>query len=303
MSDSPDSIVDSPSPAINIERSLFWGLIVMTGLYAIDVFMYCYSTQMFVSSSTVARRTARMYIILGAVILSLITVTVITDAVLLEFMWIDHRDTPGGPLAYFTVTLSAWWQVLSTVTSQVANACGDALLLYRCYIIYNGSWAVVAFPFIVYLGTLAMALVMAIQSANSDFFKGPTVNFGVPWIALSVTLNIVVTALILFRILKARRSMSRFSSSTSSRQSHGDVYTSLVAILIESSLPFSLLGLVAAVTYGKGIDEGAGFLLIWSAFAALSPQFIIFRVASGRAWTRNVASDMESESCIFQQPK
>ncbi|KAJ7586814.1 hypothetical protein C8J56DRAFT_766324, partial [Mycena floridula] len=253
--------------------------------------MYFYSTHLFIISTNTARRTTRLYIAFGGLILALTTVTVFTDAVLLEFMWIDHRDFPGGPLSYLAATTSAWWQVLGTATGQVTNFCGDALLLYRCYVIYNGRWSIIIFPIILYLGSFAMAMVMLVQSAipGSPFFRGVTVNFGVPWAALSVALNFTVTALITFRILKARHSAKKHFAD---RISSIDVYTSLVAILVESSLPFTVLGLIFAVTYGKNVDEGPAFLLVWSAFSALSPQFIIFRVASGHAWTRNVASDV-----------
>ncbi|KAF7348573.1 hypothetical protein MVEN_01374900 [Mycena venus] len=248
------------------------------------------------SSDPEARRNARSYILFGGLLLALLTISVFTNSVFLEFMWIDHRDTLGGPLGFLASFSSVWWQTLGTASTQVTNFLGDGLLMYRCYVIWNTRWSILVFPFILYLGSIAMAMIMLVQSAlpGSDFFRGKTVDYGVPWAALSVSLNVTLTALITLRILLARRAIKQFQVSD---KSFG-VYFSVAAMVIESSLPFSLLGLIFAVTYGKNLDIGPAFLFTWATFAALSPQFIIFRVATGRAWTRDVASDLSAHSDI-----
>lgn len=111
-----------------------------------------------------------------------------------------------------------------------------------------------------------MAMVMLVQSAlpGSDFFRGQTVNFGVPWAALSVSLNVTLTALIAFRILRARHAIEKHLED--SAKSLG-VYLGIAAILIESSLPFSILGIIFIVTYGKNLDIGPAFLFTWTTFA------------------------------------
>ncbi|KAJ7585130.1 hypothetical protein C8J56DRAFT_142781 [Mycena floridula] len=294
-----DSITDSPSPNLTLERSMYWGLLVMVGLYSIEIFMFCYSTYLLVQSTTLSSRAVRTYIVFGAVILALTTVTVFTNAVMSEFMWIDHRDAPGGPLGYAAVATSFWWQVLGTGTVLLTNSLGDALLVYRCYIIYNGRWSIIAFPCILWLSCNAMAIIMLYQSARpgSSFLHGQTVNFGVPWTSLTVALNTIVAGLIIFRIVQARRSNRKhFGDRTSSI----DTYTSVIAILVESTLPFAILGLCFAVTFGMNWDVCAAFIYIFGAFCALTPQFIIFRVASGNAWTRGIASDISARISTFK---
>ncbi|KAF8142292.1 hypothetical protein K438DRAFT_1878334 [Mycena galopus ATCC 62051] len=278
-----EPITDSPSPAVVMERSLYWGQFVAGALYGIDVFMFLHSTQISWSSDPDTRRKQRTYVLFGALLLALLTISVFTSSVFLEFMWIDDRDTPGGPLGFLASFSSVWWQIFGTASTQVTNFLGDGLLMYRCYVIWNNRLSILAFPFLIYLGSIAMAMVMLVQSAlpGSDFFRGKTVNFGVTWAALSVSLNVTLTALITFRILRARHAIQQHDSDKSL-----SVYIGVAAILVESSLPFSILGVIFAVTYGKNLDIGPAFLFTWTTFAG----------SCWKAWTRDVASDLSAHS-------
>ena len=52
------------------------------------------------------------------------------DAVFMQFMWIERRDTPnGGPLAFLEENSSIWYQVWGTAAAMVTNFMGDALLV------------------------------------------------------------------------------------------------------------------------------------------------------------------------------
>lgn len=59
----------------------------------------------------------------------MVTIAVITDALWGEYMWIDHRDVSGGPLAYFEATTSMWMNVLGSAADATANIMGDGLLV------------------------------------------------------------------------------------------------------------------------------------------------------------------------------
>ncbi|KAJ7599467.1 hypothetical protein C8J56DRAFT_708130, partial [Mycena floridula] len=253
-------------------------------LVGMEVFAFCYSTHLFISS----RNVNRFYITFGGVMLVLTTIRVFTDALHCQSVWIDDRDGPGGPVEYLVASISESRQVIVTAAAQITNMImGDSLLLYRCYVIYNGNWKVIIAPFFIHLGASAMALGLLVESArpSDNFFDGLVVTFGVYWAALSVTLNVIVTALVVSRILQARRYLLRHSPD---RARTINAYTGLMALLIESSLPFTVIGVAFAITYGKHLDIGTAFLFVWSGLAALSSQLIIFRIASGRAWNRRV---------------
>ncbi|KAJ7573303.1 hypothetical protein C8J56DRAFT_983558 [Mycena floridula] len=288
----PDSILDSPSPAVVLERSFFWGMMFGMALWGVDFFMYIYTIRLFKISKVSSDKTKKAYIIYGGLIFALMSMATFIDAVFMEFMWIDHRSAPGGPLGYLAANETLWWQVMGTLASQLTNFMADGLLLYRCYIIWNSNPRVIVLPSMIFITSIAMAMLMLVQSAlpDSGFFRSKTVNYSVAWISSSVSLNILVTCTITFRILAVRKSLKqKFMAESHGNTAAMEVYTSTVAILVESALPFSIIGLIAASTYGKNLNVGSAFVFIWGAFAGLSPQFIIFRVAEGRAWTRDVA--------------
>ncbi|KAJ7599443.1 hypothetical protein C8J56DRAFT_1094301 [Mycena floridula] len=266
----------------SIEKSLFWGQLTMTWLYGIACFVFVYSTHLLISS----RHASRSYIIFAGILLLLQTIYVFKNAVVAQMMWIDHRDAPGGPVGYLLSIVFSGWNIFGNVTGPLLNILADGLLLYRCYVIYDGSWKLLIGPFFIYLGSTAMDITLEIEAAlaGSHLSGGTNLvhHIGTTWAVLSVSLNIIVTALIAFRLLKAHRIEAI------------NTYTSIVAILVESALPFSILGIAFAVTFGANIVEGAALVLVWTGLSALSPQFIIFRIASGRAWTRRVSADISA---------
>jgi len=148
-----------------------------------------------------------------------------------------------------------------------------------------------AFPVLLYLGSVAMGITTTIQSGlpNGDFFEGTTVNFGIPWIVLTIVFNILVTLMISVRLLGMHRKVNRIVGKEVTRR-----YTGLLAILVESALPFTLLGIGYLATYIREVPESLAFADIWGCFVALSPQAIILRVAMGGAWTKETFNRLES---------
>lgn len=59
---------------------------------------------------------------------------------------------------------------------------------------------------------------------------------------LTVSTNIVVTSLITFRLLRARRTLAKALPSADMRP-----YTSVIAILVESAVPLTIFGIIAAI--------------------------------------------------------
>ncbi|KAJ2921897.1 hypothetical protein H1R20_g15199, partial [Candolleomyces eurysporus] len=109
---------------------------------------------------------------------------------------------------------------------------------------------------------------------------------------LIVSTNIIVTTLITFRLLRARRTLAKVLPSADVR-----VYTGVIAILIESAAPLAISGiLVVAINLGpasaRSYSSGgiivccALFNGLFFSFCALSPHMIIFRVTTGRSFTK-----------------
>ncbi|KAJ7596333.1 hypothetical protein C8J56DRAFT_722979, partial [Mycena floridula] len=239
------------------------------------------------------RQATRLYLVVSSLLLALITVYVVMNTAVGELMWIDHRDTPGGPILYFLSILSRWWHIVGDAAGQATNIVADGLLIYRCYVIYNGSWKIVMGLIPIYMASMAMAFAITIRNSvhtgDDRFYDAAFAQIGIAGTVLSVCLNIIITALITYRILNARRTLVQYFPD---RSESIETYTSLIAIMVESALPFSVLGLAFAVIFGRQMQQDAALILAWTSLSALSPQLIIFRIASGRAWTKRVASDI-----------
>jgi hypothetical protein len=87
--------------------------------------------------------------------------------------------------------------------------------------------------------------------------------------------------MIAFRLFSVSRGMRNVLS-----KERADVYTGVIAVLIESAMPFTLLGIGYLVTYVRQDPESLAFADIWGCFVSLSPQAIILRVAMGSAWSK-----------------
>ena len=159
---------------------------------------------------------------------------------------------------------------------------------------------------------------------NSSFFAKTTTDFTVPWLALTCGLNAIVTILISGRIIY----YARIASATGLSSARSSSHTSVVAVLVESALPFTILGILCAVYFGKQQAPELAFAVVWGSFVVsisfskflnvffffitrsnlidyfflqpISPQLIILRVAMGRAWTKETSTKLGVASSNMQ---
>ncbi|KAJ7678485.1 hypothetical protein B0H17DRAFT_1206729 [Mycena rosella] len=270
-----------------LERSWYIGNAIFAILYGIELCMFFMSAY-FLSTSPKADKSRYIYIAYSATLLVLITIALSCNQFFGQMMWIEHRDVDGGPAAYFGANIAAWYNTFGTAADVTANSLGDALMLYRCYVFYSSTtlWAV-AFPALLFLASTSMGIVMTIQSGlpGGDIFHGTAVNFGIPWLVLTITFNVITTSMIAFRLFNVSRSMRNVLS-----KERADVYIGVIAILVESALPFTVLGIGYLVTYVRGDPESLAFADVWGCFVSLSPQAIILRVAMGSAWDKKTVT-------------
>jgi hypothetical protein len=100
---------------------------------------------------------------------------------------------------------------------------------------------------------------------NISLLKGKPIQLAVPWASLSVSLNIILTAMICFRILRMRALTREILSPEMSK-----MYTSVAAMLIESAAPFSVLGIGLVVTSARKGPLIFAFGYVWTTFCVES---------------------------------
>ncbi|KAJ7330416.1 hypothetical protein DFH08DRAFT_1084189 [Mycena albidolilacea] len=278
-----------------LERSWWIGNIIFAILYGIELCMFFMSTFLFLNSSRPIR-SKYFYIAFSGALLILITIAMACNLIFCQMMWIEHRDIEGGPAAYFNTNIAAWYNTLGTAADVAANILGDGLMLYRCYVFWSTCciWVVV-FPGLLFLASSTMGIITTVQSGRpgDDFFNGTTADFATSWLGLTITFNIVATSLIIGRLVSVIHGMRDILS-----RSRAQVYRGVIVLLVESALPFTLLGIGYLVTNMCDAPEALAFAGVWGAFVALSPQAIILHVAMASMWSKNPAPD--DGTLIFQ---
>ncbi|THU91641.1 hypothetical protein K435DRAFT_727002 [Dendrothele bispora CBS 962.96] len=285
--------MDSPTE-LTFERSFYIGGQITAILFGIHLVIYFLSCRLLLHERRASR--SKFYLIYGTVLLALWIIALSCNAIFGQYVWIDFRD-PDGPAAFLGENISAWYNTLGTTAGVAMNFMADAMLLYRCRMIW-GRWGllVVTFPAIMYLGALSMAILLIFESAQpgANFFKGHAVDFGVPYVSLTISMNIIVTALICIRLLALRKQVMDLLG-----PEHTKMYTSVVSMMVESALPFTTLGIAYVISYAKHSPTSIAFVQVWGDFAALSPQLIILRISLGKGWTRDTVDRLASTHLTF----
>jgi len=121
-------------------------------------------------------------------------------------------------------------------------------------------------------GFLVLVIIMVIEKflqhqAHIFFLHGKPVRPLVPWVSLSVALNVIITSMICFRLLRMRALIREV------RPELSNMYTSIGTMLIESAAPFTIIGIglvIVAAQNGPLIDV---FCYVWSVFSVESQSF------------------------------
>ncbi|EGO00656.1 hypothetical protein SERLA73DRAFT_105004 [Serpula lacrymans var. lacrymans S7.3] len=310
------------------EHAYYIGNYMSGILYGVELVMY-FTIVHTLFKKPFRTRSDHFFLLYSTALLVLVSIDIATNAVWGEMMWINGQDRVGGVPAFIAEEVSVWYETLSSTSVVALIFLGDALLIYRLFILWESSYLVVIFPVLVYFGAFALAIIELVSAGvpGGDFFAGKSVNFGVPYYALTISLNIIVTALICFRLLYLSRILRHALSPSPSSISHStgatglsargeamhavradnlnssgvntSLYTSVVAIMIESAAPYTIMGIMFLVPYARGSETAIAFGQVWAKITCLSPQLIVLRVVTHRAWGRDTVAQATSSKLIF----
>jgi len=254
-------------------------------LYGVELVLYFLTMQILLKSRQAEMKNPdRFLMVFSTALLFLITIFVVTESIFGEEMWIVNADYPGGSAAYFEAHASVWYQTMGTGSGVLLQLMSDGLLIYRCLVVWNDRRVLIC-PCFIWLAALATGILMLYVDSNGNFFVGIAAQFGVAYTSISIGLNVVLTSLICGRIIHHGRQSRQYLGSTSS-----STYYGIVAIIVESAIPYTLSGIAFVTVFALNSDLTILFLSIYVMFGCLSPQLLILRVASGRAWKKDTST-------------
>jgi len=219
---------------------------------------------------------------------SFVTVYVATSLDLQSISYIDNREFPGidgivppGPLGY---QLSIYFKAINLVANLMVllnNWLADGLLLYRCYVIYSKNRWVVAFPCLMYIASVGMGIWFIYQnSLPSSILNSLGSKTGVPYFAISISLNILLTLLIVFQLVTHGRNIRNAVGAGA-----GGVYKAIVTMLIESCALYAVSSILFIAPWSVNSWVADIFLPILAQNQVIAPFLITLRVANQSALT------------------
>ncbi|KAF8811915.1 hypothetical protein BYT27DRAFT_7183398 [Phlegmacium glaucopus] len=169
----------------------------------------------------------------------------------------------------------------------LCNFISQAILIYRCWIVWGCNIRVIAIPSI-----LALAFLATWLAVNALFYiipnKGPTVTYSaytltLTSLAISLAVNGVVTGLIVLRILKVYWEIRpTFEDQTLGTIGGTKGQTqSIMFIMIESGMVMFTVQSVAVVLYILQLDALSIVVRINQMFYGITPTIILARVLMG----------------------
>ncbi|KAH6911873.1 hypothetical protein BKA70DRAFT_1423620 [Coprinopsis sp. MPI-PUGE-AT-0042] len=280
-----------------LAASTFGISILNASLLVVQIVLVLYGISGFFATPRERRKGRLRLIIISSLMVVMCTIDISFDS--WKYFLILYTGGPDG-VSYLQALTSLYesenwrWDPIGDAFLFTATAIGDILMASPISFISDRKWVVVL-PSLACIGSIAskIAYLVGIVSSNSDLSN----KMLVAGAALHVAMNIMITFLIVFRVMKARsRSVKAFPGQEPPRW-----YSDVTATVVESAAPLAIFGIVFITLSGTIVSESArqlepGQLLrsgrlnivtdvagcFYDAFSILSPQMIIVRVTRAR---------------------
>ncbi|KAJ7282494.1 hypothetical protein C8J57DRAFT_1295516 [Mycena rebaudengoi] len=156
--------------------------------------------------------------------------------------------------AYVFLHASGWENVLKTMAVGTQSITGDAILIYRCWVVYHRSWRLVVVPLILWLGTLVANGRMIWIQASLVTRELITAKLILPWgmtfWALTITANSLTTALIVWRIRRVDKEVQEFRLPPEAlHHAPPTALSRVVRCMIESGLLYTVAAVLTFATF------------------------------------------------------
>jgi len=160
--------------------------------------------------------------------------------------FIDNREFTGvgalpGPVGYQFFIGSNVLSVIPNLMFGLNYFLADGLLLYRCYVVYSMKLWVIALPCLMYLTTFALSLRVLIGQGRVWDYHQTLYNYSTVCLPLSVSLNVLLTLMIVVRLVLHSRNTQAVMGSPGGI---GGLYRTIIAMLIESSALYAVSSLL-----------------------------------------------------------
>ncbi|KAG1854398.1 hypothetical protein C8R48DRAFT_776792 [Suillus tomentosus] len=292
---------DESSETFLAEKGWLQGALASSIAYGIGVTLFFMCFHLLIRQMTRANYKKSLPLLIYIttdVILGTLFMASLADFTQLAF--IQYRDYPGGPNAFENNMFGIPVDMLGNVCGVLMMALSDGLVVWRCMVIYRGCmvpiWIIMLFPCLMFAGSIVMGIMWLLQlSSSSPFFTSTNINYTVPYLSLSLALNIIITIAIVLRLLTYRH---RISKALGSR--FGAQYTSIAAMIVESAALYSTFSLALLILFLLNNPISAAFIELLPQIQVVAMLLIVFRVAQGKGWSQDTMSRVMTSKASVQ---
>ncbi|KAF8992988.1 hypothetical protein BDQ17DRAFT_1253340 [Cyathus striatus] len=271
---------------IFLERAFVAGDFIGGVGYGIQCVLYL-SCAIFFWKQRKLRKKSIILIVYMTLLMGIQTMLAAAQARVIQEIYIDNRNYPGGPWAYFLSHQTLPINVMFYSTLFLPTFLADLLILWRCWVIWKEAGKliaciVLALPVLLLLGSVGMGILWTLQSSQpglSLYSKLPK-TFGTTYYAISLSVNIILAILISLRLYMHRRRILGTLP-----EEHAKKYVSLATIFIESAALYSIFALIFVISYAVNNPINQIFLVVASSTQQIAGYLIIYRIAQGTAWS------------------
>ncbi|KAI0684496.1 hypothetical protein BC835DRAFT_1293101 [Cytidiella melzeri] len=279
--------LNETSTEIFTEKAFLQGALLSGVAYGTELPLFMMTFWILLKKRSESSRRKYAFLTFLASLFILGTLFYASNAQFTQLAFIDGRNIDGGPGAYEETMFSIPIDELGNVCGLMSTWLCDGMLVWRFSVIYSNlrlpKFLVLFFPVLLWLGSFVTGLLFLLQiSANSPWVDGGSINWTIPFFALSLSLNIILTIAIVLRLLAFRR-----HAVSALGISHGSQYTGIAAMVVESAAIFSVFSLLFLVPFALNHPLNEVFFQPLSGVQIVATLLIMFRVAQGKSWNEN----------------
>ncbi|KAJ2923937.1 hypothetical protein H1R20_g13146, partial [Candolleomyces eurysporus] len=219
-------------------KLMFANLCLSLVVVGIHLFMAIYGLSVFLETRDDLKKGRRLYIVISFIITGLAVLNASLGAAWL-FKSLFEATSPLDYLDRSVNALNSWEQYASSASIAAMVFIADSMMVYRCYIIWKDRWWLSIPPAVTCITALALGIFDGCRKMAD--VPNETTRYTSTATILTVSTNVLVSSMISFHLIRARRGLSKVLPSRDLK-----LYTGVVALLLESALPLSIFGIMYA---------------------------------------------------------
>ncbi|KAI0026659.1 hypothetical protein K488DRAFT_65467 [Vararia minispora EC-137] len=261
-------------PNIPVDEAQIVALFVESVLYGVFLVTFGMTIRvlLFNRADSSIIRSGRQYYFFLAVAFAFLVVATFDEAMVLRHV-LDafvYYKGPGGPIGEFLI-ISYWVNVMKTVDYCIMTSIGDAVLIYRCFIVWGKNWFIMVGLGILWVAFLVVAVIdwyIEFTMHSSALLSASNLRPFVHAVqSITLCINVIATSLIVYKIYQVQKNNASISihggSSSSGLKRAMRIIVESGALYTASVIVF--FGVYLASSNAQYVAADAVSVMLWGA--------------------------------------